>query len=355
MVMYHDHKRYVCEECDDGFASVLDIEWHMETEHEKTIDEPVCEERYLEVESNTDSNRETEHLEKLLNEKEEVIKAQSKEISKLKKQHEKVEKEFESRIREQKEELQKSFISVDKHVAENIALKEEIEVLRKLNEVSKKIENVSISNSQNNTNSNDSAEIVVIEEETVEEAPVRYDCTFCDENFTNEDVLQTHLKDHHKITRKEECQVKIKCKKCDFAANNKKQLDEHVKTQHGGKIDRVCYFWKQNKCNKKDNCQYRHSSAPKCRNQTDCKFLPNCKFHHEGIPVCKLNVNCHNSQCKLQHPTRRTCKFQNKCRNENCSFVHFGGTKKPNPEIFLGSQPWLYPQRGGWNLRTEDH
>ena len=348
MVMYHksDQKRHECEDCNEVFASALELEWHLETEHENITNERAYSEGYLRVDSNNDVDKEKERLESLLNEKEEIIKVQAKEISKLKRQHEKVEKEFEGKLKEQKEELQKSFISLDKHVAENIALKEELEVVRKLKEVSKNIENVSINTSENNVES----EVAVIEEDVVVVESVQYDCIFCDEKFISENLLQTHLQDHHKITRNTECQAKIKCSKCDFTTNSKEQLDDHIKLKHS-KIDRVCYYWRQNKCNKKENCQYRHSNAPKCRNKTDCKFLPNCKFHHEDIPVCKLNVNCKNSQCKLQHPTRRTCKFQEKCRNENCSFVHFGGTKNPNPDIFLGSQSWPLPQRGGWSRR----
>ena len=87
---------------------------------------------------------EEKNLNILILQKDQELANMNKEVDKTTKQKNKVEKEHKNAVNEQKEELLKCFSKIDKYVAENTILLEEIKTLKKLREVKEKLCEASI-------------------------------------------------------------------------------------------------------------------------------------------------------------------------------------------------------------------
>ena len=67
-------------------------------------------------------------------------------MDKLEKQKKKTEKEHKKVMNEIKDELKKCYVKVDKHVAENTVLMEEVKTLRKLRQVKENLKDAAMKN-----------------------------------------------------------------------------------------------------------------------------------------------------------------------------------------------------------------
>ena len=94
---------------------------------------------------------------------------------------------------------------------------------------------------------------------------------------------------------------------------------------------RICYFWTQGYCKKKNNCDWEHEDGERGggkekekekekKNSTRCYFNENtkclrkdCTFYHARRVCREYNKNrCNRGQyCDDNHP-KRTCKFWNR-------------------------------------------
>ena len=290
-----------------------------------TKDDTCCYSNRLEIKVLKDkleeSKKEEAKLLEIIKEKEKLLTIKEKDAEKLKKLNSKIEKDTAEKLKEQKVELQKSFGKIDSYVAENTTLKEEIKTLNKLIDAKDKaIKEVAVGDMKDN---NDTIDVSLdLEDDYVSDyyfeqsknrlnrtgpmvqaqRPNMFNCNLCVESFVSQGHLNEHMRRHHKGTNNNRNQKLSYCRKCNFSTNEKNQLTKHLHEEHGMN-KRICYFWKQGRCNRMENCLFLHPEPPRCRLQSECHFWPNCRFTHVETPMCFMGVNCQNFNCMFEHPT----------------------------------------------------
>ena len=155
--------------------------------------------------------------------------------------------------------------------------------------------------------------------------PNKFKCSFCEESFVSQVHLTEHTRKHNRGTntfQNNGNQNLFYCRKCDFSTKDKTQLTKHLIEEHELN-KRICYFWKQGRCNRMENCLFLHPETPRCRLQSQCHFWPNCRFIHDENSMCPLGVNCQNYHCTLKHPTDDACSRQNSCMDQYCQLIHY--------------------------------
>ena len=77
-------------------------------------------------------------------------------------------------------------------------------------------------------------------------------CEQCDMRFANKTALLTHIKELHNA------RTEINCTLCDFVAVNKEILDKHMKIAMGHKIQKECFQFRNGSCLRGRFCKFLH-------------------------------------------------------------------------------------------------